>query len=82
MDTSKDQIRALRQEIIAMLMTVTDETLLLQLKEMMLAAGVEPDDEIRTVADLEARFRKVERDYAEGRYITTEELMAKIENWR
>jgi hypothetical protein len=82
MDTDKNRLVALRQEIIAMLMTITDETLLLQLKDMMLAAGVEPDDEIRTLADLEARFRKVEQDYAEGRYITHEELLAEIETWR
>lgn len=65
-----------------MLMTVTDEVLLEQIKEMMLAAGVEPYEEIRTMADLEARFRKVERDYAEGRYLTHEELRAEIESWR
>ena len=81
MDTDKNRLITLRQEIIAMLITITDESLLVQLKDMMLAAGVAPDDEIRTLADLEARFRKVERDYAEGRYITHEELLAEIETW-
>jgi hypothetical protein len=81
METSKHQIHALRREIISMLMTVTDEALLVQIKEKLLSAGVEPYEEIRTMADLEARFRKVERDYAEGRYITHEELLAEIETW-
>lgn len=82
MDTSKDQIRALKREIISMLMTVTDEVLLVQIKGMMLAAGVEPYEEIRTMADLEARFRNVEQDYAEGRYITHEEMLAEMESLR
>lgn len=81
MDTNQDRLVALRQDIIAMLITITDESLLVQLKDMMLSAGVEPYEEIRTMADLEARFRKVEREYAEGRYITHEELLAEIETW-
>ena len=81
MDTNQDRLIALRQDIIAMLITITDESLLVQLKDMMLAAGVEPDDEIRTLADLEARFLQAEREYAEGRYITHEELLEEIETW-
>jgi hypothetical protein len=78
MEKSHDPLQMQRQQLVEMLMSIKDEALLLQIQNFMLDAGVAPSEEIRTMADLEARFRKVERDFAEGRYITMEELMAKM----
>ncbi len=81
MDTNRAQLRALRREVIDMVMQVEDAELLGRVMELLLDAGIEPYVEIRTVEDLEARFRKAEEDYAAGRYITTEELLEEIKTW-
>jgi hypothetical protein len=81
MEKSHDHLEMQRQRLVEMLMSIKDEALLLQIQNLMLDAGVVPSDEIRTMEDLEARFRKVELEIAEGQYLSTEELLAEIETW-
>lgn len=82
MEKSHDPLQMQRQQLVEMLMSIKDEALLLQIQNLMLDAGVAPSEEIRTMADLEARFRQVEREIAEGRYLSNEEMQAEIESWR
>jgi hypothetical protein len=82
MEKSHNHLEMQRQQLVEMLLSIKDEALLLQIQNLMLDAGVAPSDEIRTMEDLEARFLLAEREYAEGRYQTTEELLAEIETWR
>jgi hypothetical protein len=81
MEKPHDPLQMQRQQLIEMLMSIKDEALLLQIQNLMLDAGVTPSEEIRTMEDLEARFRQVEREIAEGQYLSTEELLAEIETW-
>lgn len=82
MEKPHDHLQAQRRQLVEMLLSVKDEALLLQIQNLMLDAGVSPSEEIRTVEDLEARFLQAEQEYAEGRFQSTEELLAEIETWR
>jgi hypothetical protein len=81
MEKSHEHLLAQRQQPVEMLLSIKDEALLLQIQNLMLDAGVAPSEEFRTVEDLEARFRQAEQAYAEGRYLTNEEMLAEMETW-
>ncbi len=82
MESSNKNPQIDRREIAEMLFLIKDEVLLLQIKQLMLDAGVVPVDEIRTMADLEAQLTRAQAEFANGDYQTTEELLAEMETWK
>ena len=82
MESSNKNTQVDRRQIAEMLFSIKDDALLLQIKQLMMDAGVNPVDEIRTMADLEARLTQAQAEFAEGNYQTTEELLAEMETWK
>lgn len=79
-------IQATKLELIQYLLNTKKESLLLKIKELILQEkeeiiGYSGNGEPLTLAMLNAKLERAEKDYQAGRLTTDEDLEREIENW-